>query len=51
MTFQNLGLPTQIKHLNTGLYQGYADCCEGDRDSDFKRLASVILRQYTTVIN
>ena len=34
-----------------GLYQGSADCCEGDRDSDLNRLDSVILRQYATVTN
>ena len=39
------------KHLKTDLYQGSADFGEGGRDSDLNRLASVILRQNTTVTN
>ena len=30
-------------HWKTGLYQGSADCCEGDSESDWSRLASAIL--------
>ena len=43
--------PPHSKHLKTGIYQGSADCCEVDCDSDLNCLASVILRQYTTVTN
>ena len=39
------------KHLKTDLYQGSADFGEGGRDSDLNRLASVFLRQCTTVTN
>ena len=32
-----------IYHWKTGIYQGSADCCEGDHDSDLNRLDSAIL--------
>ena len=38
-------------HWKTELYWGLADCGEVDRDSDLNCLASVILRDYTTVTN
>ena len=34
---------TQSKTLKTGLYQGLANCCEVDRDSDLEPFASEIL--------
>ena len=43
--------PTQSKHLKIGLYQGSDDHCVVDHESDLNYLASVILRQYTTVTN
>ena len=42
---------THCKNWKTGIYQGSAECCDGDCDSDLNRLASVVLRQYTTVTN
>ena len=36
-------LPLQSEHLRTGIYQGSANCCEGDCDYDLNFLASAIL--------
>ena len=59
-TFQKLQLtrhikhwktPTHRKHWKTKIYKGSSDIGEGGYESDSNHLASVILRQYTTVTN
>ena len=50
-TIQNIRSSTQRKHLNTELYQGSTYHIEGDRNSCLNCLASVIINQYTNVIN
>ena len=50
-TFQKLRSPPPRKHWKTELYRGSENCGEGDSDSDFNCLASVILRKYAFVTN
>ena len=50
-TFQEHRSPTHSKHWKTEIYRGSDYRGEVDRDSVLNHLASVILRQYTTVTN
>ena len=50
-TYQKLWLPLHSKHLKMERYQGWEDCCGGDRNSDINFPDSDNLWQYTTVTN
>ena len=48
---QSFYITSKKKALKYRIYQGSDNRCEGYRDSGLNRLASVIIRQYTTVTN
>ena len=50
-TSRKLWLSRHIKNLKKNLYQGSADCGEGDQDSDLNCLDKMIVRKYNNVTN